>query len=360
MGAEPNPTPPPHQHEMGLHTQMGPAPQRALNPNAAPQCSPTPKPPHPIHPQTGSALRRGRRPRGGPPPNRGSPSAQTGAAPTRGSHGSPPPLHPISTQMGSEPNRALQCNAVGTGSAPKGVPHPPPPPSAPRGVQRPKRVPRPSAPPRPSRLRTAAPAIPANSGGAERDAAVGSRSRSRFGAAPPVPQRPAAPGVPKGHREHRDRIDGTRRYRTGTAGGVGGGKRHRRGAQRYRKEPLPQRPAPGLKAAAPRPVPTAGTAPPRPAAPLPPPPTPGTALTSGPAPPLCYAAVRSIAIPIAGPGPPAPPRTALRPDPLPGAPGRGLKGAAAVRCGAARSSAGGSGAAGEARAERSVRAHARE
>lgn len=345
---------------------MGSEPQRSPAVLAHPKAPPSHQ--HPM----GSALRHGRHPNGGPPPNRCSPSAQTGVP---WQH--PPPPDPISTQMGSKPNRGPQCNAVRMGSAPKGVPQrspPRPPPSAPIGVQRPKRVPRRRPPLRapPPHRGPPGPAPPVRRPRKQR--LCGARRRRRF----PVPvrgrtARPAAPAasrVPRELRERRDSSDGTRRYRTGRAGGAGGngtGGHSGTGKSPSRNAPSPA-PKPPLPARYRPPVPhrerpfrRAPPLPPQCRPPVPTPPlTPSPALTSGPARPLCYAAIRPIALPIAGPGPPAPPRTALRPDPLPGAPGRGLKGAAAVRCGAARSDAGGSGAAGEARAERSVRAHARE
>lgn len=244
---------------------MGSEPQRSPAVLAHPKAPPSHQ--HPM----GSALRHGRHPNGGPPPNRCSPSAQTGVP---WQH--PPPPDPISTQMGSEPNRGPQCNAVRMGSASKGVPlTPPTPPIRTHRGSAPQKGP--AAPPPlrapPPHRGPPGPAPPVRRPRKQR--LCGARRRRRFPVpvrgrtarpAPPAASRvPRAPGAPGQQRRDTSVPD--------REGGGGGGKRHR-GAQRYRKEPLPQRPEPGPKAAAPRPVPTAGTAPRAALPPRPPPPPP--------------------------------------------------------------------------------------
>lgn len=104
---------------------MGSEPQWALNPNAAPQCSPTPKPPHPTSTQWGphsdtAGTQMGVHPRIGAHP-----------APKRGSHGStPPPQIPSAPKWGPSPIGVRSAMRFGWGRHPKGSrsAHPPDPP----------------------------------------------------------------------------------------------------------------------------------------------------------------------------------------------------------------------------------------
>ena len=99
---------------------MGSEPQRSPAVLAHPKAPPSHQ--HPM----GSALRHGRHPNGGPPPNRCSPTAQTGVP---WQH-PPPPKIPPTPKGGPSPIGVRSAMRFGWGRHPKGSrsAHPPDPP----------------------------------------------------------------------------------------------------------------------------------------------------------------------------------------------------------------------------------------